>query len=286
MATMLSRTSSLVTSTVSFGLGSSHSNFLGVRGSPAAHRNSALARSERNSKQQFQLPLLQVAAEVKGFGKVVQKTKRTAGKSEKPSGEAAKTSQCPCGGGEEKKLYTECCGRYHGGVIEPDAQTLMKARFSAYALGVVPYVVRTTHPKNPDFEGVEDFAADVKATCERLRFLKLETLEFQEESETEASVSFIVTYSILKGGRGERKFLKEKSLFVKENERWFYRDRETLSQASEAAWLASTTGNFGASGNSRKGYNKGTTKGGFIGSSSGGEPRAAKINVKNKSGAK
>lgn len=32
---------------------------------------------------------------------------------------------CPCGGGEEKKGYKECCGRFHGGVREPDATTLM-----------------------------------------------------------------------------------------------------------------------------------------------------------------
>ena len=32
---------------------------------------------------------------------------------------------CPCGGGEEKRAYPECCGRYHGGVREPDAVTLM-----------------------------------------------------------------------------------------------------------------------------------------------------------------
>ncbi|KAL2612682.1 hypothetical protein R1flu_024374 [Riccia fluitans] len=251
MATMLSPTLSHVTS----GIGSSRSNFLGVRGFPAARGNSGCTFSGSNSQER--LRIVRVAAEVKGFGKVVPKTKKSAGQTDKPSRDAAKTSQCPCGGGEDKKVYYECCGRYHGGVIEPDAQRLMKARFSAYALGVVPYVVRTTHPENPDFEGVDDFAADVKATCERLRFVKLEILEFKEESETEASVSFIVTYTILKGGRGERKFLKEKSIFVKENERWLYRDREALSQASEAAWMASTSSIFVDSEIARKALNKG-----------------------------
>ena len=32
---------------------------------------------------------------------------------------------CPCGGGEERKAHEECCGRYHGGVREPDVVTLM-----------------------------------------------------------------------------------------------------------------------------------------------------------------
>ncbi|KAG6552108.1 hypothetical protein Mapa_006417 [Marchantia paleacea] len=163
----------------------------------------------------------------------------------------------------------------------------MKARFTAYSLGVVPYVVKTTHPKNPDFEGVQDFAADVKATCERLRFLKLEVLEFQKVSETEANVSFIVTYSILKGGRGERKYLKEKSIFVKENGRWFYRDREALSQASEAEWMASTFSNVVDPENPRKTFNKGTaSKPGVTGFNPAVEARAPRIPLKSRTGGK
>lgn len=256
----------------------------GSSSSLSSFSGSLLANSRSSSLSQQSR--LRVSAEAKGFGKVVQKTKKSFGKPEKGSGDAA-TNVCPCGGGEESKLYPECCARYHGGVVEPDAATLMKARFTAYSLGVVPYVVKTTHPKNPDFEGVQDFAADVKATCERLRFLKLEILESQEVSETEANVSFIVTYSILKGGRGERKYLKEKSVFVKEDGRWLYRDREALSQASEAEWMASTFSNAADPENSRKSFNKGTaSKPGVTGYNPAVEARTPRIPLKSRTGGK
>ena len=52
---------------------------------------------------------------------------------------------CPCGGGEERKAYEECCGRYHGGVREPDAVTLMS---ESTAWGYNLLVVQTDHLTN------------------------------------------------------------------------------------------------------------------------------------------
>jgi len=58
-------------------------------------------------------------------------------------------------------------------------------------------------------------------------------------------VSFRVTYAVAKGGRaGDKQFLVEKSRFVKEGDRWLYIERIPISQASEAAWLNSTTPNY------------------------------------------
>lgn len=58
-------------------------------------------------------------------------------------------------------------------------------------------------------------------------------------------MSFRVTYSVAKGGRAaDKQFLVEKSRFVKEGDRWLYRERIPISQASEAAWLNSTTPNY------------------------------------------
>jgi SEC-C motif-containing protein len=40
---------------------------------------------------------------------------------------------CPCGFGEP---YESCCGRYHRGELQPPtAEALMRARYSAFALG-------------------------------------------------------------------------------------------------------------------------------------------------------
>ncbi len=56
---------------------------------------------------------------------------------------------CPCGFGEP---YDQCCGRYHSGAAEPPTATaLMRARYSAFALGNEDFLVRTgqisTRPK-------------------------------------------------------------------------------------------------------------------------------------------
>ncbi|CAM6095106.1 unnamed protein product [Calypogeia fissa] len=201
------------------------------------HRISSSTLFREPSRQESSKPtrgFKVCASRSKGFGDLVKKNKREA------DGKKAVPITCPCGGGTELKEYVACCGRFHGGVVEPDALTLMKARFSAYARGVVPYVVKTTHPDNPAFEGAEKLAEDVRATCERLRFFKLEILDFKEVSESEAFVSFVAHYTLVKGGRGgERKELKEESRFVKEGGRWFYREG-LVSPASEAAWVVST----------------------------------------------
>lgn len=41
---------------------------------------------------------------------------------------------CPCGSG---RPYTDCCEPYHNGGLEPTAESLMRARFSAYVKGKV-----------------------------------------------------------------------------------------------------------------------------------------------------
>ncbi|HSJ80118.1 MAG TPA: YchJ family metal-binding protein, partial [Thiobacillus sp.] len=50
---------------------------------------------------------------------------------------------CPCGSG--RKLET-CCGTFHGGEIAPDAERLMRSRYSAYVLGLEAYLRATWHP--------------------------------------------------------------------------------------------------------------------------------------------
>ena len=48
------------------------------------------------------------------------------------AGKRQRDDLCPCGSG---KSYKECCGPYHGLMYWPeDAETLVRARFSAYCL--------------------------------------------------------------------------------------------------------------------------------------------------------
>jgi len=50
---------------------------------------------------------------------------------------------CPCGLGDG---YAACCGRFHRGVPAPTAESLMRARYSAFAVGDAGYLLRTWHP--------------------------------------------------------------------------------------------------------------------------------------------
>lgn len=52
--------------------------------------------------------------------------------------------RCPCGSGLP---HPECCGRLHGGAVTAaTAEQLMRARYSAFALGEADYLLSTWHP--------------------------------------------------------------------------------------------------------------------------------------------
>lgn len=59
---------------------------------------------------------------------------------------------CPCGGG----AYGACCGPLHAGAPAPTAEALMRSRYSAFALGLEPHLLRTwapaTRPRRLDLD--------------------------------------------------------------------------------------------------------------------------------------
>lgn len=85
---------------------------------------------------------------------------------------ASPSSKCPCGSG---KSYAACCAREHGGEPAASPERLLRSRFSAYALGLVDYLVATTHPRNPERAGMSDraYAKSVKVTARMNNFLAL-----------------------------------------------------------------------------------------------------------------
>jgi uncharacterized protein YchJ len=50
---------------------------------------------------------------------------------------------CPCGLGDD---YASCCGRLHAGAPAWTAESLMRSRYSAFAVGDAGYLLRTWHP--------------------------------------------------------------------------------------------------------------------------------------------
>jgi SEC-C motif-containing protein len=119
---------------------------------------------------------------------------------------------CPCG---LPAAYADCCGRWHAGSARlqaPDAAALMRSRYSAYARGLVDYIVDTWHPRTrppaiePDPPG--------------LRWLGLELRRHAPTGVDQATVEFVARSKL--GGRAHR--LHETSRFERVDGRWFYVD--------------------------------------------------------------
>ena len=124
----------------------------------------------------------------------------------------APTGPCPCGSGA---AYPACCGRWHEGPLRlaaPDAEALMRSRYSAYVLGLVPYLLDTWHPGTRP----PGLSPDLPAT----KWLGLEVRAHRRVDAMRATVEFVARSRVQ--GRGQR--LHETSRFVFEAGRWWYVD--------------------------------------------------------------
>lgn len=119
-----------------------------------------------------------------------------------------KLSACPCGRAD----YTDCCGPYHNGAPAPDAEALMRSRYSAYVLKLEAYLLATWHP--------DTRPAAIEFGDEK--WLGLEVKRHLPSDSNHATVEFVARYKI--AGRAYR--LHEISRFVLEDGRWFYVDGE------------------------------------------------------------
>ena len=119
---------------------------------------------------------------------------------------------CPCG---STRPYARCCGRFHAGPLHlgaPDAELLMRSRYSAYVLGLGDYLLATWHPTTRP-TGIDPDPAG-------LRWLGLEVRHHVHEGGEHATVEFVARSKL--AGRAHR--LHETSRFVRENGRWWYVD--------------------------------------------------------------
>jgi SEC-C motif-containing protein len=123
---------------------------------------------------------------------------------------------CPCGrvgtfGGGLP--YERCCGRYldDAATPAPDAESLMRSRYTAYALGRTEYLRDTWDPGHCP----EQLDLDP-----RLRWTGLDVRDHSEQGDR-AEVSFEARYLDARGREGG---LRERSRFVRRGGRWFYID--------------------------------------------------------------
>ena len=116
----------------------------------------------------------------------------------------------------------------------------MRSRFSAYAKGIVPYIVFTTHPENALAKGFLDdgtpsetsLIEDVRATADKVSWDRLKVLKTEDgASPDEAFVTFQTWFKV-RGQQGQRaqgwhtQSIKERSRFLRDGGRWQYVDGE------------------------------------------------------------
>jgi SEC-C motif-containing protein len=122
-------------------------------------------------------------------------------------------SPCPCGSG---KPYAACCGPCHDGTRPaPDAEALMRSRYTAYVRGNAPYLLATWHPDTrPGHLDLDEAPVP--------RWLGLQVKRHEVLGPEEARVEFVARYKV--GGRAFR--LHETSRFLCREGVWYYLDGE------------------------------------------------------------
>jgi len=131
----------------------------------------------------------------------------------------APTAQaCPCGrsGASKKPLtFAACCGPYLGDFAArpaPDAESLMRSRYSAFVLGRSDYLLATWHTSHRPSELVLEPG---------VKWLGLAVRQHVLLDESHAEVEFVARQRE-RNGRAVR--LHERSRFVREDGRWYYVD--------------------------------------------------------------
>ena len=120
---------------------------------------------------------------------------------------------CPCGRLQQRKplAYQDCCSRWlDSDTPAPDAQSLMRSRYSAFVLERCDYLLRTWHASQRPAQLTFDPG---------VKWLGLEVRHSSVLDDCHAEVEFIARQKPA-GGPAVR--LHERSRFVLEAGRWYY----------------------------------------------------------------
>lgn len=126
---------------------------------------------------------------------------------------------CPCGSGLS---YRACCAFLHNGKVAPTPLALMRARYSAYALGKIDFIIRTTHPLNAQVQSNKKIWREtLKQRCRHTQFNGLEIVETKDgKTPDEGYVTFRAFLSV-----NQTPYIQhEQSYFLRVKGNWLYRD--------------------------------------------------------------
>jgi SEC-C motif domain protein len=141
---------------------------------------------------------------------------------------------CPCG---SDRPYSDCCQLYlRGTALPPTAEALMRSRYTAYHQGNGDYLIATHHPTQR-YPGQRATILKTIATTTWLGLLVLAT-EAGQPADRRGGVEFIAYYADPEVGQ-----IHERSRFVRQKDRWFYVDGDTLPrqwpQRGDPCWCGS-----------------------------------------------
>ena len=127
---------------------------------------------------------------------------------------------CPCGRTDVRGrplAWAACCGRYLASDSPaPDAESLMRSRYSAFVLARADYLLATWHSSRRP--ATIEFDPGVK-------WLGLEVRHHRVLDATHAEVEFVARQ---KSPGSPALRLHERSRFLREGGRWFYVDGDQL----------------------------------------------------------
>jgi SEC-C motif domain protein len=116
---------------------------------------------------------------------------------------------CPCYSG---KPYADCCQPLHHGLAAPDAERLMRSRYSAYALKLPDYILQTWHADTRP-------ATLTQEDLNGIKWLKLQVLSHTQVDVDHALVKFVATFQ---SSQQKKEQLTEHSRFSRESGQWLY----------------------------------------------------------------
>lgn len=147
------------------------------------------------------------------------------------------SDRCPCGTG---RTFADCCGPYHAGAEPPDAESLMRSRFTAYARRDWPYLWRTLHADHVDkaahvYSAWAEQIAEGTAALQFRKLLVIATAPVDREG-----FAHVLFHADVRAGRTNRSFA-EHSRFLHDGDGWRYVDGVTLDDREVPRPLASLT---------------------------------------------
>ena len=138
----------------------------------------------------------------------------------------AATESCPCG---SEEAYMKCCGKLHKKIPEfmkATPEQVVRARYSAYAKREIDFIIKSTHPKNKNFDAdIKHWRKQIDMNCyDNFELTKCEILDHEIIDDKTATVTFVA--NMIQRDSREKTAFMEKSTFEKIGGAWLYKEGE------------------------------------------------------------